>query len=73
MTQASEIGAIILPPVPAFYALPESVDDIINHTVGRALDLFDIETDLVRRWGEPAPGGKAARGYKQRKPVATDD
>jgi len=41
--------------MPAFYQLPQSVDDIVNHTVGRALDLFDIETDLVRRWGETGP------------------
>jgi flavin prenyltransferase len=66
MTQASEIGAIILPPMPAFYALPKSIDDIINHTVGRALDLFDIETGLVKRWGETADGTKAPRGHKQR-------
>jgi 4-hydroxy-3-polyprenylbenzoate decarboxylase len=66
MTQASEIGAVILPPVPAFYALPQSVDDIVNHTVGRALDLFDIDTGLVRRWGETEGGGKAPRGHKGR-------
>jgi len=48
----SEIGAVIMPPVPAFYALPETVEDIVDHTVGRALDLFDIDSDLVRRWGE---------------------
>lgn len=63
MTQAAEAGAIILPPMPAFYALPRSVDDIVNHSVGRALDLFDIDNDLVKRWGEP--GG--ARGAKRRK------
>lgn len=66
MTQASEIGAVILPPVPAFYALPKSVDDVINHTIGRALDLFGIETGLVKRWGESEDGGKAPRGHKQR-------
>ncbi len=56
MTQAAEIGAVILPPVPAFYARPETIDDIVNHTVGRALDLFGIETGLVKRWGEtPRP------------------
>ncbi len=52
MTTASELGAIILPPVPAFYALPRSIDDLVDHTVGRALDLFDIDLDLVHRWGE---------------------
>lgn len=56
MTQAAENGAIIMPPVPAFYAKPQSLDDMVNHTVGRCLDLFDIDTNLVARW----PGmGKA--------------
>jgi flavin prenyltransferase len=50
MTQLSEMGAVIAPPVPAFYARPVSLDDMINHTVGRALDLFDIESGVVRRW-----------------------
>lgn len=50
MTQAVENGAIIMPPMPAFYAMPKSLDDMVNHTVGRCLDLFDIETDLVNRW-----------------------
>ncbi len=50
MTQAVENGAIIMPPMPAFYAKPKSLDDMVNHTVGRCLDLFDIESDLVNRW-----------------------
>lgn len=59
MTQATEIGAIILPPVPAFYTQPKTVDDIVDHTVGRALDLFGIESALVRRWGEDiGPGSQ---------------
>jgi 4-hydroxy-3-polyprenylbenzoate decarboxylase len=53
LTAAAEIGAIIATPVPAFYTSPKTIDDIINHTVGRALDLFDIDTGLVKRWGEP--------------------
>ena len=52
MTQATEMGAIVMPPVPAFYAHPITMDDVVNHTVGRVLDLFDIETGLVKRWGE---------------------
>jgi flavin prenyltransferase len=52
MAQATEMGAIVMPPVPAFYAKPQTVDDIVNHSVGRALDLFGIDTSLVRRWGE---------------------
>jgi len=50
MLQASENGAILMPPLPALYARPQNLDDMINHTVGRCLDLFDIETSLVTRW-----------------------
>jgi 4-hydroxy-3-polyprenylbenzoate decarboxylase len=52
MAQVTEMGAIVMPPVPAFYALPQSIDDIVNHSVGRALDLFGLDASLVRRWGE---------------------
>ena len=52
MLQLSEMGAIIAPPVPALYSKPTSIDDVINHTVGRVLDLFGLDTGLVRRWGE---------------------
>jgi 4-hydroxy-3-polyprenylbenzoate decarboxylase len=51
MTQVTEMGAIVMPPVPAFYAKPVTIDDIVNHSVGRALDLFGLENDMVRRWG----------------------
>ena len=50
LTEASEIGAIIMPPMPAFYPRPETIEDMIDHTVGRALDLFGIEHDLLKRW-----------------------
>ncbi|MCA3267646.1 MAG: UbiX family flavin prenyltransferase [Azospirillum sp.] len=60
LTQAAEIGAVIVPPVPAFYSRPKTIDDIVNHTVGRALDLFGIETKLVKRWGEDS-GPKARK------------
>ncbi len=53
MLALSEMGAIIAPPVPAFYAAPQSVDEMIDQTVGRVLDLFDIDTGLVRRWRDP--------------------
>ena len=46
----AEIGAIIAPPVPAFYNRPETLDDVIDHTVGRVLDLFDLDTGRVKRW-----------------------
>lgn len=52
MLQLSEMGAVVAPPVPAFYARPEGLDAMVDHTIGRMLDLFGIETDLVRRWGE---------------------
>lgn len=50
MLAVTENGAIVLPPVPAFYHRPQTIDDIINQTVGRCLDLFDIESGLVKRW-----------------------
>lgn len=58
MTHLSEIGAIIAPPVPAFYAKPQTVDDIVTQSVARVLDLFDIEADETRRWGEDVKGGR---------------
>lgn len=65
MLQLSEMGAIIAPPVPAFYAHPDSLTDMIDHTLGRMLDLFDIDVGTVRRWGEPEPG--AARFTRRRR------
>jgi 4-hydroxy-3-polyprenylbenzoate decarboxylase len=50
LTTLADIGAVVAPIVPAFYNKPKTVDDIINHTVGRLLDLFGIETKLVKRW-----------------------
>lgn len=50
MVTLSEMGAVIAPPLPAFYNKPESVNDVINHSVGRVLDLFDIDNDIVKRW-----------------------
>jgi polyprenyl P-hydroxybenzoate/phenylacrylic acid decarboxylase-like protein len=51
MTSVTEMGGIVFPPVPAFYTRPESLDDLVNHTVGRVLDLFGIEHEgLVKRW-----------------------
>lgn len=54
MTALSEMGAVIAPPVPAFYAKPRTLDEMIDHTLGRALDLFGLDSGSVRRWGEPA-------------------
>lgn len=55
MAAATEMGAIIAPPVPGFYARPQNVQDIVDHSVGRVLDLFDLDAGLVRRWGEETP------------------
>lgn len=52
MATVSDLGAIVAPPVPAFYARPRSVDDIVDHTAGRALDLFGLDVGVVKRWGE---------------------
>ena len=50
MATLAEMGAIIAPPVPAFYNKPKTLDDVIDHTVGRVLDLFDLDTGKVKRW-----------------------
>lgn len=50
MLKACQLGAIMAPPMPAMYAKPQSVEDIIDHSVGRVLDLFDIDAGIVRRW-----------------------
>ena len=48
--KASQIGAIIAPPMPAHYIKPQTIDDLVNHHVGRVLDLFDVDSGLVQRW-----------------------
>jgi 4-hydroxy-3-polyprenylbenzoate decarboxylase len=53
MLQASRIGVILLPPMPAFYFQPKTIDDLINYTVGKILDLFQIDHHLFERWGSP--------------------
>lgn len=60
MTALTELGAILVPPMPAFYHRPETIDDLINQTVNRVLDILEIELpdDLFKRWG----GGKDSRG-----------
>ena len=52
MLAVTQSGGIIAPPVPAFYILPQTVEDLVDHAVGRVLDLFDIEMEGVQRWGE---------------------
>jgi 4-hydroxy-3-polyprenylbenzoate decarboxylase len=68
MTALTEMGAIILPPVPAFYAEPRTLSDLVDHMVGRALDLFGYDWPDVKRWGEdfakslrkPSPRARSA-------------
>ena len=58
MTQLSEIGAIIAPPVPALYAKPASIDEMVTQTAARMLDLFGLEAPDTRRWGEDLKDGR---------------
>ncbi len=68
LTQLSEIGAIIAPPLPGFYARPQSLEEMIDHTIGRTLDLFDIDTGLVRRWREASDLAGSGGGRAKRSP-----
>ncbi|MGO8867351.1 MAG: UbiX family flavin prenyltransferase [Alphaproteobacteria bacterium] len=67
MTALSEMGAIIAPPIPAFYFGPKTLDDVINQSIGRALDLFGIELGIVRRWGEGGAGSGRQRNPSRRR------
>lgn len=51
MLNVADAGGVILPPIPAFYFLPKTMDDLINHTVGRVLDVFGVDHSLFNRWG----------------------
>jgi 4-hydroxy-3-polyprenylbenzoate decarboxylase len=48
--EAAQLGMVIAPPMPAFYNQPQTIDDLVNHSVGRILDLFDLDVGLVKRW-----------------------
>ena len=50
MTSITEMGAVVMPPVPAFYHRPNTIQDVVDHTVGKALDIFEIEHNLFQRW-----------------------
>jgi flavin prenyltransferase len=52
MLRVAQAGALVMPPLPAFYARPRTLEELVDHTVGRVLDHFGVEHDLVRRWGE---------------------
>jgi 4-hydroxy-3-polyprenylbenzoate decarboxylase len=70
MLAVAELGAVVAPPVPAFYPNPQSVDEIVTQTCGRVLDLFDLDGGAVRRWGETA--GTASRPLRRVKGAAPE-
>jgi 4-hydroxy-3-polyprenylbenzoate decarboxylase len=51
--EAAQLGAVIAPPMPAFYNQPQTIDDLVNHSVGRVLDLFDLDAGILKRWEGP--------------------
>ncbi len=67
LTKLAEMGAIIAPPLPAFYAKPASIAEMVDQSVGRALDLFDLAWRPVKRWGEDLEtlAGKSAQGEER--------
>ncbi len=72
MLQLSEMGAILAPPVPAFYARPQSLDQMIDQTVGRILDLFDLDSGRVTRWGEDRAGAESLAARRAAKDARCD-
>ena len=64
--EAAQLGAVIAPPMPAFYNKPETIDDIVNHSVGRVLDLFDLDPGILKRW--EGPNATPAKPSKTRQP-----
>jgi 4-hydroxy-3-polyprenylbenzoate decarboxylase len=62
MTAVTEMGAIVSPPVPAFYSRPKSIEQLVDHTIGRALDLFAIDSGAVTRWRESEPPSVEGQG-----------
>lgn len=62
MLAVSEMGGIIAPPVPAFYTRPKAIEDLVRQTIGRVLDLFDLEAKGVQRWGETTGKGRPKQG-----------
>ena len=77
--EAAQLGAIIAPPMPAFYNHPESIDDLVNHSVGRALDLFDLDAGILNRWAgldirpEKSEIDRPNAGTSSPQPVVTSD
>jgi 4-hydroxy-3-polyprenylbenzoate decarboxylase len=69
MASVTEAGAIVYPPVPAFYSRPNSLSEMVDHTLGRVLDLFDIDLRLVRRWS----GKKEKSKDTHAEPISLDE
>jgi 4-hydroxy-3-polyprenylbenzoate decarboxylase len=67
MAALSEMGAVIAPPVPAFYAKPQTIAEMVDQTLGRILDLFGLDAGTVRRWGEPGEAGARPLRAKPRR------
>jgi polyprenyl P-hydroxybenzoate/phenylacrylic acid decarboxylase-like protein len=65
MEAVTLMGGVIFPPVPAFYSGGKTIDDLVNHTTGRVLDLFDVEHETIQRWGG-VTGPAAAKGNKRK-------
>ena len=60
--EAAQLGAVIAPPMPAFYNQPKTIDDLVNHSIGRVLDLFDLDAGILKRW--EGPGARSAMPLK---------
>jgi polyprenyl P-hydroxybenzoate/phenylacrylic acid decarboxylase-like protein len=74
MTAVTEMGGVIFPPVPAFYSKVDSLDAMVEHTVHRVLDLFDVHSDRIARWeGMKAAGGRTANPAAAPSPDSPDD
>lgn len=65
MAAVTEMGAIVCPPVPAFYSNPKSIDDLVDHACGRALDLLGLDAGVVRRWSGQSPCRDAVTGESE--------
>jgi len=61
MVRAADLGAMILPPTPAFYHKPETIEDLLDQTIGKAFDYLGVEHQLFRRWGEPRKAASASQ------------
>ena len=66
LVEAAQLGAVIAPPMPAFYNSPQTIDDLVNHSVGRVLDLFDIDAGILKRW--EGPTGRPAMPSERDRP-----